>query len=165
MSNFLILLQPKSNVSLLSTNPYANNKSVIQLKMLSGRYRTDKLLSHFQSSNPSICQLSCDSPDALGDLPHLLLYCSALASRRAVLFDYWDYLAEENEVYKYIINLMKSSPGDVFLQFILDCTNIPEIAALSDVHGEHILVFLFKITRTYCYSVHRERLKLLNIVY
>ena len=59
---------PHPLITTCGSNPYEINKGIVQLKFLSGRYRTDRLLSHFQPSSPKTCQLSCDRPDATGDL-------------------------------------------------------------------------------------------------
>ena len=40
-----------------------------------------------------ILQLSCNSPNNMGDRPHLLVHCYTLAYRRSVLFSYWEALA------------------------------------------------------------------------
>ena len=130
--------------------------------MLSGRYRSDSLLSNFHPSNSPKCQLACDSPDSLGDLPHLLLHCSSLAYRRTVLFDYWKSLAAKNPECSSLVNSMISAAAEIQIQFILDCSAIPEVASLALIHGDQPLALLYKMTRTFCYSIHRERLKLLN---
>ena len=156
------LSSPHPLISTCGSNIYEINKSIVQLKMLSGRYRTDKLLSYFMSSDSPTCQLSCDSPASVGDLPHLLVSCSSLAYRREVLFEYWDNLAQQNPVISCVISTIKIAPDDTVVQFLLDCTAIPEVSALAETYGNQILSIFFKMTRTFCYSIHRERLKLLN---
>ena len=166
----LIFFQPKQMslhrphplITTCGSNSYEVNKCVIQLKMLSGRYRSDSLLSNFHPSNSSQCQLACDSPESSGDLPHLLIHCSSLAYRRSVLFDYWKSLAAKNPVCSSLVSQMISASAEILIQFILDCSAIPEVASLVLIHGDQHLALLFKMTRTFCYSIHRERLKLLN---
>ena len=160
--NFMSLSKIHPLIATCGTNPYEVNKSIIQLKMLSGRYRSDALLSHFHTSNLPQCQLSCDSPDAVGDLTHLLVQCSTLASRRIILFEYWEHLAASNPVCLDLIEKMKVAPPLTLTQFLIDCSVMPEVLSLIDSHGEHVLPTLFKMTRTFCYSIHRERLKHLN---
>ena len=156
------LSTPHPLITSCGSNPYEINKAVIQLKLLSGRYRTDKLLAHFHKSNSPTCQLSCNTPDALGDVQHLLVHCSALSSRRDVLFEYWDVLASTNPVCTTLVNSIKQGPEENFMQFLLDCTALPVVAQLAGEFGPEVLSTLFKMTHTYCYSIHRERLKLLN---
>ena len=130
--------------------------------MLSGRYRSDKLLSNFHPTNSPNCQLSCDSPNTFGDVPHLLVHCSSLAHRRTVLFEYWDAIVSRNPACSLIVDQMKLAPPALFTQFLLDCSVIPEVISLVQIHGEDVLATLFKLTRTWCYSIHRERLKILK---
>ena len=121
------------------------------------------LTNFLLTSNLPTCQLSCDQPGAIGDLHHLLIECSALSSRHDVLFYYWDAICLNNPTLSSGVTNFKLGPQDVFLQFILDCSVLPEICELVRLQGESILAVMFKITRTFCYSIHRERLKLLNI--
>ena len=132
------------------------------MRLLSGRYRSDKLLSHFSSSNSPKCQLECDEPDAVGDLHHFLLKCSALSARRSVLFDYWDVIVSNNPTCIDIIRSIKVGSDEQLLQFLLDCSTVPEVISLAQIHGDGVYASLFKMTRTFCYSLHRERLKRLN---
>ena len=111
-----------------------------------------KLLAHFHKSNSPTCQLSCN----------LIVQCSALSSRRDVLFEYWDILASTNPVCTNLVNTIKQAPEKTFLQFLLDCTAIPEVSKLTGDCAPEVISTLFKMTRTFCYSIHRERLKLLN---
>ena len=53
---------------------------------------------------------------------------------------------------------MRNAPDAIFMQFVLDCTAIP----LVNQCDSESLNTLLKITRAYCYSIHRERLKILN---
>ena len=160
--DYMSLSIPHPLITTCGSNPYEINKAVIQLKFLSGRYRTDKLLAHFHKSNSPTCQLSCDMPDAPGDLQHLLVQCSALSSRRDVLFEYWDVLASTNPVCTTLVKSIKQGSEEMFVQFLLDCTVVPEVSQLTEDSRADVLSTLFKMTRTYCYSIHRERLKLLN---
>ena len=92
-----------------------------------------------------------------------LVHCFSLAQRREVLFEYWDTISAKDDVCGYIITNIKLAPTEVFVQFLLDCSALPEVASLAAIHGNHLLATLFKLTRTYCYSIHRERMKILNL--
>ena len=66
---------------------YDVNKSIIQSRMLSGRYRVGSLLRHFSPSCSGICELCSAETE---DLAHLLLpRCVHLQERRTVLVEYW----------------------------------------------------------------------------
>ena len=113
---YMSLSSPHPIITTCGTNPYEINKAIIQLKFLSGRYRTDHLVSHFQPSSSPTCQLSCNQPDAIGDTKHLLLHCSTLSTRRALLFDYWTDMTSTNPVLSDIVKKMKEGPEDLLLQ-------------------------------------------------
>ena len=156
------LSTPHPIITSCGSNPYEINKAIIQLKLLSGRYRSDSLLSHFQPSNQPTCQLKCDKPEAKGDVHHLLLVCSALTTRRSVLFEFWDSISSKHPACSPIVNTFRSGPQAQLLQFLLDCSALPAVRHLAKIHREDIYILFYKMTRTFCYSIHRERLKLLN---
>ena len=134
----------------------------IQAKYLSGRFRTDKLLSHFSKKNSVFCQLHPDQP-MVGDLEHHLVSCPALEERRALIFEYWDTITATSLPARSIINTFKLAPLKIFMQFILDCSVLPEVISAEQKYGKAILNLLFKATRTYCYSMYRERMKRLDM--
>ena len=48
------------------------------------------------------------------------------------------------------------------VQFLLDCTNHPRVICAVQDLGSGILEELFRFTRSWCYSIHKARLKLLG---
>ena len=48
------------------------------------------------------------------------------------------------------------------VQFLLDCSTLPEVIALRQNQGDWVLDKLFYLTRTYCYSMHKARLRILG---
>ena len=68
-AEFMSLLQPHPILRTV-TDTYSVNKMVIQLRMLSGRYRVGTLLRHFSPSHSGICEL-CGLE--IEDLAHLLV--------------------------------------------------------------------------------------------
>ena len=129
------LLKPHPIWTTCGANSYETNKACIQAKYLSGRFRTDKLLSHFSSKNSLHCQLHPEQP-VVGDLEHHLVLCPALQERRALLFDYWDSLTSSSEPCKNIISKYKSASLRLFMQFILDCSVLPEVIDASQKYGK-----------------------------
>merc|ERR1712208_156714 len=62
-------------------NPYEVQKSVIQSRMLSGRYRDDPFSRHFTGKSGECSLYLLESPGAVapkGDLMHILLHCPFL---------------------------------------------------------------------------------------
>ena len=49
-----------------------------------------------------------------------------------------------------------------FIQFLLDCSCLPEVILAAQEHGDGELAHLFRISRTWVYSLHRTRLKKLG---
>ena len=147
-----------------NSNPYEVQKAVIQSRMLSGRYRDDRLARHFTSNTSGSCLLCQENGEAnppTGDLPHILLQCPSLASRRSLLAEYWVSLTKNCQVARKVITEFQTKPTEYQMQFLLDCSVIPTIIAETQ-HHDGVLNLLFRLTRTFCYAVHRERLKKLN---
>ena len=148
-----------------SSNPYEVQKAVVQSRMLSGRYRDDRLSRHFTTNTSGRCLLcqADDVPDPpVGDLHHLLLHCPSLSSRRSLLAEYWTDRTENSPVCRAFVEDFQTKSEKYKMQFILDCSVIPSIVAATQIHGDSVQMIIFRITRTYCYSIHRERLKKLN---
>ena len=66
---FMSILRPHPMLS-TAGHAYDVNKMIVQLRMLSGRYRVGTLLKHFSPANSGLCEL-CNQE--VEDLPHLLL--------------------------------------------------------------------------------------------
>ena len=156
--------QPKF-MSLLCPHPilttaghsYDTNKMIIQLRMLSGRYRVGALLKHFRSGHTGICEL-CGSEEE--DLSHILEpRCPLLMERRILLLEYARSILQQSSTCSVIFEDILTT--DNFVQFILDCSVLPVVIHAAQ-HDKTVLPLLFKISRTWCYSMHRTRLKLLG---
>ena len=160
---YMSLSQPHPLWTTCGSNRYELNKACCQAKYLSGRFRTEQLLSHFGAGNLPFCQLHPhQNEEVVGDLAHHLVHCSALADRREFLFEYWNTISNDNIVCKQILKTVQSADEDDFLQFILDCSSVPIVIAAAQEHGKDIYKILYKASRTYCYSLYRARLKLLS---
>ena len=72
-----------------ASSPFEVSKAVVSARMLSGRYRTDKLMSKWSTTNPSgFCQLpGCHGE--LGTLQHILLECPSLSNARIKSISHW----------------------------------------------------------------------------
>ena len=140
-----ILTTPKSN-------PYEVNKSIVQLRMLSGRYRDDYLLRHFSNDNiHGSCALCSSIP---GDLEHYLCFCQRLDDQRQKLFHWWFLSASSNSYLMSLLNKKKNSPSNNFVKFVLDPSSDSDVIALIQQNLLDIDI-IFKLTRTYCFSIHK----------
>ena len=59
-------------------------------------------------------------------------------------------------------NILASQDSEKIVQFLLDPSAVPEIIAATQNIPE-ILPLFFRVTATWCYSLHRTRLKLLGM--
>ena len=159
--SFMTLSKPHPLWTTCGGNSYELNKASIQAKYLSGRFRTEKLLSHFSSTNSKFCQLH-PVTETIGDIAHHLVLCPWLQDRREALFEYWDHISSDNPPARDILKSFQSAAPNLFLQFVLDCSVLPQIIEATQAHGNIILTTLFKATRTYCYSIFRTRIKLIE---
>ena len=155
---FMSLLQPHPILRTV-TDSYSVNKMIIQLRMLSGRYRVGTLLKHFSPSHSGICEL-CGLE--MEDLTHLLVpRCPALAERGALLLEYSRSVLQKSPVCSSIFEAVLLCNEETRVQFVLDCSVLPLVITAAQ-HDKEVLSILFKVTRTWCYSLHRTRLKLLG---
>ena len=105
-----------------------------------------------------------------GSLEHLLLHCSTLSLRRSKLLSLCVNIAEEDDKLHDIINsvLMSSCEGSAagsehrMMQFLLDCSVMPEVVAMTQSSGEGLRDRLLYLGRTWCYSIHMERMNQLG---
>ena len=162
--NYMSLLKPHPIYLAAGSSPYEISKSTVQAKMLSGRYRTGKLCRHWSTNTKGFCLApTCTDLEILEDLTHILAKCEALASTRSKLLTFSLIQARPfpPEVFSLVTTFCNPS-HPYFVSFLLDCSHFPEVISLVQCHGQDILSILLHITRTWCYSLHRERLVLLN---
>ena len=126
--------------------------------MLSGRYRSDQLLRHF-SENDGNCSLC--SQKVLGSIEHLLLQCPVLSESRKQLQQNLMTNIEISDKVKSLINDSFQSINTA-TQMLLDCTSIPSVINAKQTEGTYIIQQLFRVSRSWCYTMHKNRLKLLG---
>ena len=133
----------------------------VQAKLLSGQYRTQALCSHWLPNKDKKCRLSplCDTDE---DTTHMLKDCQALTPTRDKLLCFTQSYCSDHPIISELAIKLCSSKSPYFCQFLLDCSTIPEVFQLFQQHGPVIQHHLFNITRIWCYSLHRDRLKILG---
>ena len=148
-----------------ATGSYSVNKTVIVARMLSGRYRCESLLQHFSTTATGICEL-CGSE--LEDIEHIILpRCPLLLERKDLLLKYArDRLSADAAPPECAIifeaAIAHENPEKT-LQFFLEPSALPEVIKAS-LKDENVLFTLFRVTSTWCHSLHRLRLQLLGNV-
>ena len=144
-----------------SNNSYEVSKSVIEAKFLSGRYRSDRLTRHFQG-NPSDGDCRICNEKVPGTIKHLLLQCPSLAATRCNMFNWVTERQDLSARTKAIISevFSSTSPTDK-MQLLLDCSCLPGVI-LSRQDCDQTQSEIFKFARTWCFSVHTQREKILK---
>ena len=92
--NYMSLSVPHPIWTTCEGNSFEIAKAILQSKFLSGRYRSDKLLKHFDKNNTGICSLCNDGVE--GSIEHLLVSCSALTQCRQNQFKIIDNFSEKS---------------------------------------------------------------------
>ena len=131
---------------------------MIQLKMLSGRYRVAMLTRHWSPNRSCDCPApECPDPETL---EHLLLFCRYYDQSRLKLRRLWESVSDP--LTSDLLLEVLDGPPTILVQFILDASTHPTVIKLVQSYGQDLLVTIFHLTRTWCYSLHRERLRLLG---
>ena len=122
---FMSLLRPHPILT-TAANSYDTNKLIIQLRMLSGRYRVGSLLKHFSPTNSGICELCGLEEETLSHL--LLPRCPLLGERREHLITYSRNILKRSVICTQIFDqTLADSNEELFVQFVLDCSIIPAV--------------------------------------
>ena len=162
---YLSLTTPHPIWSSLDGNPYEAKAAKIQAVFLTGRYRTARLCRFWSENNrEGYCLLdSCKDRLITEDLDHIILYCPSLSETRRRLFRFTsDYVAAQPILSDIIRAYLYATDTKVVMQFIIDCSVLPLVISAHQTHGQDIHKHLYKITRTWCRSLHRDRLRALG---
>ena len=161
--SYMSLLSPHPIFLSAGSSPYEVIRARVQAILLSGRYKTERLC-RFWSKNPNGYCLtpSCIDSHVHEDVEHILLHCRSLSSTRTSLMEFTMKFSKKHPHLRDILLTFTTPQHPQFCQFLLDCSVIHEVINLYQKLGQDTLFQLFKVTRTWCYSLHRERLKKLG---
>eukprot|EP00090_Calanus_glacialis_P009336 TRINITY_DN17719_c0_g1_i2.p1 TRINITY_DN17719_c0_g1~~TRINITY_DN17719_c0_g1_i2.p1 ORF type:complete len:156 (-),score=37.46 TRINITY_DN17719_c0_g1_i2:42-509(-) len=150
----------QSCMKLNRSNSKGCDRNVLQKKLLAGRYRIGSLLPNFSPSCSGLCELCGEEPE---DLSHILLpRCRLLQERKEALMQYWRTVLKQSPTTSVLVeNILASNDDEKFLKLLLDCSALPEVT-LATEDDATVLPLLSKITRTWCYSLLRTRMKILG---
>ena len=105
--------------------PYEVNKESVQARILSGRFRTEKLCSNW-SSNPNGFCLAPRCTGVVEDIEHIVLECSSLEDTRVRLRSTWLAKSATNPfLHQLLIKILVSAPPTL-CQFLL-YPSLPEV--------------------------------------
>ena len=163
---YLSLKSPHPIMTSAGSSPYFVNMAKVQLIMISGRYRTEALASHWSPSGSKNCQTpQCIGLGKVEDLRHILAECESLDATRNRLSDFTGKYSDKIDVpeIRRIIETYCSSQHPDFCQFLVDCSVLPVVIRAAQEFGSKLVhEHLFRITRTWCYCLHRDRLRILG---
>ena len=162
--DFYSLASPHPIWTMAGTNPNEVEKAVIQARMLSGRYRCEKLRRHWFHNTAGFCELSpCFDNGEVGSIEHMLLHCSALSSSRSGVLHLWNRTLQEKPELQQLFHRYSVMEPDKLVQFLLDPSTLSEVILTSQSQGPDVLKFTFYLTRTMCYTLHKAKMKLLGL--
>ena len=154
--SFMSLSAPHPIFTTCSTNSFETNKSVCQVAILSGRYKTDYLSRHWVKDNPDGFCVLCPGLSIHDTLDHFLLSCSTLIPTRLNILNLWDTFSSEDEELRKLLLIKLRSPICSFLQFLIDPSVDPHV--IRGVQLETIKIDeVFRLTRSWCYALHRKK--------
>ena len=156
---FMSLSRPHPIWTTCGNNSYEVSKAVIQARFLSGRYRCETLTSHFSTGKTSL-QCSICPERSIGSVEHILLFCSALKNVRTLLLSNLQQNESICDQTKQIIQSYSILPTSSQVQLVLDPSVLPEVRRETQKGNTYIIEELFRFSRNWCFSMHKQRLKL-----
>ena len=141
------------------SNPYEVSKAVVQAQFLFSRYRSEHLCRHWSKNTQGWC-LSSTCYRQSETIEHILVTCPAHSEARNRLQRLW--LSSADPLILKLASDALSSPPNSFLQFVLDCSTVPAVIAANQTYGKKVFQSLFHLTRTWCFTIHKERMKMLD---
>ena len=140
-------------------SPFEVSKAVVSARMLSGRYRTDKLMSNWNNSNQAgLCRLpGCEGE--VGTLLHILLQCPSLSEARANVISHWSAFLVPRPWLLPIVAHHTMNGDKLNMQFLLDPSVLPLVIS-SVKENPDVLQSCFYLSRTWNFSIHLARQKM-----
>ena len=162
--DFLSLSSPHPIYSSLDGNQYQAKAARIQSLFLSGRYRSEELCRFWSQNRDGFCLLdSCKDLKISENIQHILLHCAGLTEVRRRLVAFTGKMTDDKPVLKQIIeSYLFSQDEELRMQFLMDCSVLPPVITAYQEYGATIHQSLFRVSRTWCRSVHVARLKALG---
>ena len=163
--DFMSLSKPHPLWLTAGSSPSKICMASVQANLISGRYRTESLTRHWSNNSNGVCLLSsvCQNLGSKEDIRHILQWCPALEDTRDKLTEYTRNKVSNLDAYlQHEILGLCSVSNPSFCQFLLDCSTISTVISLVQLYGTSLLSFVFEISRTWVYGIHRERLRRLG---
>ena len=162
-TSHMSLCSPSPIWTSCSNSPFEMKKASVQARMGSGRYRTCWMRRHWASEETGECRV----PGCTGNMPGTLLHlatgqCPGLATATTAAAQHWVNYLQVHPLLLPLVQVLSSGSPEEFLSMLLDpSTQAPVIAAAQE-HGQQVVDQLCYLTRTWLFTLHRERLKKLG---
>ena len=149
------LTRPHPLWTTAGSSPYHVSQARVQASMLSGQYPTERRCRFWSGNTNGYCLLpGCLDNENCEDLKHILAICPSLSHVRDRLNLFTLKSKEDCPVISDILGKYCDTSHENFIQFLIDCSTLPEVISLRQSEGPQVLSDLFKVTRTWCYSLH-----------
>ena len=161
------LRHPHPIWSSLDGNLYQTKAARIQALILSGKYPTERFRGFWSGNDNGYYLCSpCSNLKIQESVQHMLLHCPALSDERRRLCLFISKLAGEYTFLGDLVRLfLNNVEDDEKVQFLTDCSVLPYIIEATQIHGDIVHRLCFRISRTWCRSIHVARLKKLGLFY
>ena len=161
---FLSLRAPHRLWTTAGRKPYEVAKARIQLLFLSSQYPCGKLTKNWSLTNPEgFCTFEdCLNSSQLESPEHILMNCPAYSTVRTKMISMC--LNVKHPITKSLVTrILLTNSTEKIMQLLLDCSSMPNVVKSAQVYGDQIYNDLFYLSRNWCFSVHRERMKRLGL--
>ena len=144
---FMSLNKPHPLWLTAGSSPYEVIKTRVQATMLSGRYRTELLCSHWSQNKAGSCLLrSCSDQQTQEDLAHILRDCPHLEETRTALKLFTTrYTKKVPDAVAHLVHELCDPAHPLFIQFLVDCSVLPSVILLYQHLGPDVHFHLFHI--------------------
>lgn len=150
------LLRPHNVWVTAGSSSYECNKAIVVARMLSGRYRTERLVRFWTNNKEGYCEADT-CIEVHGDLEHLLISCPALHPDRQRLYNLWLQKSQLCPPLHHLFqNIISSGPTEQ-VKFILSPSAHPVILTLTQQYGKELLDHVYYLTRTFAFNMHRRK--------
>ena len=144
-------------------NAYEVSKARIQLKFLAGQYPCGEVTRHWSPGNPEgLCTFPpCLASGIVESREHVLLHCPSYSVVRNKLINLC--LKVKSPVsHSLVVSHLVLGDTMFQMQLLLDCSVLPSVIVARQNFGDVVINDLFYLGRTWCFSLHRERMKRLG---
>ena len=163
-ANFMSLARTHPIWTSAGSSPFEVEKAKVQARMLSGRYRTCWLRRHWSGDASGFCQIPGCS-ETPGTLLHIATgQCPSLAHARRKAAGSWHDFLVDNPLLFPLIDCITLGDPEEFLSFLVDPTTTPSVISFAQQHKDiDVIGKLCYMTRTWLFTMHKERLVLLDL--